>query len=176
MRDLTLPLWQPFNLQVVLYKPSVILDLTCKTPPKPNFKIQSRIRLIRKILHVRRKTPSKPRFKIQSQIHQTTKIMLQLSDRIAELVSPAHVGIVNSFSISNQEIKLAGWQLFAWIRWLEKKPGVREGFLVHVGMHTGGVWEGFLVHVCMHIWIARCSCSWPIVISKDMSAPTLFAP
>jgi hypothetical protein len=57
---------------------------------------------------------------------------------------------------------------------LEKKPGVvREGFLVHVCMHTGGVREGFLVHVCMHIWIARCSRSWPIVISKDTSALTL---
>jgi hypothetical protein len=66
--------------------------------------------------------------------------------------------------------------VFAWIRWLEKKPGVREGFLVHIRMHTGGVREGFLVHVCMHIWIARCSRSWPIVISKDTLAPTLFAP
>jgi hypothetical protein len=42
--------------------------------------------------------------------------MLQLSYRIAELVSPAHYGIDNSFFISNQEIKLAGGQVFAWIR------------------------------------------------------------
>jgi hypothetical protein len=57
------------------------------------------------ILHVKCKTSPKPKFKIQPQIRLIRKIMLQLSDRIAELVSLAHVGIVNSFSISNQEIK-----------------------------------------------------------------------
>jgi hypothetical protein len=28
--DLTLPVYQPFNLHIMLYKPSIIRDLTCK--------------------------------------------------------------------------------------------------------------------------------------------------